>query len=165
MRLVFQGFSISVIVEVSLDLEGDERKKELDKLFKVSFCDPASVDYFLVSDHQSLNSAELRSSHTMTSWWRIWTAMGESTRSGISASVLLCALSAAVANSPVAILLARCSISTRDMLLTAQAEFVLLKLRQMGVVNEEDITLCRQLFHHLVSIECGLSGCMKPLVV
>ena len=42
------------------------------------------------------------------------------------------------------------------MLLTAQAEFVLLKLRQMGVVNEEDITLCRQLFYHLVSSECAL---------
>ena len=32
-----------------------------------------------------------------------------------------------------------------------EAEFVLLKLRQMGVVAEEDISLCRELFHHLVS--------------
>ena len=38
-----------------------------------------------------------------------------------------------------------------DTLLATQAEFVLFKLRQMGVVSEEDITLCRQLFQHLVS--------------
>jgi hypothetical protein len=30
-----------------------------------------------------------------------------------------------------------------------EAEFVLFKLRQMGVVNEEDISLCRQLFRHM----------------
>ena len=30
------GFAISVVVEVSLNLEGKERKEELDKLFKVS---------------------------------------------------------------------------------------------------------------------------------
>lgn len=39
----------------------------------------------------------------------------------------------------------------RDRLLTVQAEFVLFKLRQMGAVSEEDISLCRQLFQLLVS--------------
>jgi hypothetical protein len=40
---------------------------------------------------------------------------------------------------------------TCDRLLTAQADFVLFKLRQIGAVSEEDITLCRQLFQLLVS--------------
>lgn len=74
---IIVGFTVSVIVEVSLNLEGKERQEEMDRLFKVV-------------THDDLVAADIDHDGSVD-----------------------------------------------------EGEFVLFKLRQMGVVSEEDIRLCQ----------------------